>query len=123
MSANHLPPTQHAHTDEKPPITPHSGAIDDVLRAQLEREAADARGLWQKRQLASGTIIAFRAHPVRNEWNLAFIRDTAPDGLAAQALWESEVRTLQIALGARRWTRGDDLFNAEGGIAAAFVSR
>jgi hypothetical protein len=101
----------------------HTGEVTELLRLQLERDTASfRRGLWQRRQLDSGIILALRRNPRLERWDLAIVRESAPSEVGEQFRWEAEVRRLQLALGCSSWVRGDDVHQAEGGVAAAFVS-
>jgi hypothetical protein len=98
--------------------------VTEQTRAEMELVVRTLpRGRWHKRQLPNGVVIALRRHPIANAWNLAIVRETTPGSVTEQAKWESEVRRLQLAIGAGAWVRGDDLHQPEGNLAAAFVSR
>lgn len=105
---------------ERPAVVEHTGALAD-LRAVLEQEATATPGKWARRRLRSGTVVSVRRSRLRtSEWRLAIARDLAPSTLTEKARFEAEIQDIRRALGTLEWRRGDDVFSAEGSIAAVF---
>lgn len=106
-----------------PAIVAYTGNLAD-LRAVLEAEARDRPGRWARRRVRSGAVISMRNSRVRRaaidgEWRLAIARDLAPSTLTEKARFEAEIADITRAF-AITWRRGDDVFSAEGSIAAVF---